>query len=503
MKLRFVFLVAVAVSLVILANALNNPFIFDDAIKISGNPDLRSLKDLFSKLIYPYGKILIVERNDPSRPLQYLLWGLTHAAFGPSPWAFRLLNIVAHAGTGTMVFAFIRRLVGESAKYWPWLGMICFLTFPITAGTAAYAYAFSDVLGALLLMFYLYFYDRGQKKWTLFALMLALLTRQSSVIALPLIIAWDFLIQKNISDRRTLTLAIKRWSPTILSIGLYLIARYFYFGQLGDLEGGPNLLNRYEYLLAQPWVSAKYLGWTLWPSGLSLDHPIHPRFVQTWISVSGIVGWVALAGALGWGLKKQKQAAYFLSFGFLGYVISLAPTSSIFPLVDLIAERRAYGGIAFLVAGIFAVCAFLNTQRQFLLMSVLCMGTLVNGGISIFRNTLFSTSEKTWESTLEIYPYNMRALNNLSMLYIETKRYMEAIPLLEKALVLYPTDPLIYQNLGLAAIGLDPQRNLQAAENYFKKSLELDPTSGAAWYNLGYAYHLQGRNKEAIEVREI
>jgi tetratricopeptide (TPR) repeat protein len=89
------------------------------------------------------------------------------------------------------------------------------------------------------------------------------------------------------------------------------------------------------------------------------------------------------------------------------------------------------------------------------------------------------------------------------MLYIETKRYMEAIPLLEKALVLYPTDPLIYQNLGLAAIGLDPQRNLQAAENYFKKSLELDPTSGAAWYNLGYAYHLQGRNKEAIEVREI
>ena len=63
----------VVVTFAVYYPSIHAPFIFDDTSKIEKNPDIKSLKDLPRKLIYPYHEHKW-ERNDPSRPVRNWRW---------------------------------------------------------------------------------------------------------------------------------------------------------------------------------------------------------------------------------------------------------------------------------------------------------------------------------------------------------------------------------------------------------------------------------------------
>src|ERR1044071_266124 len=58
--------------------SLKVPFLLDDYAKIIRNPDIKSLNNIPSRLIYPYESPPTFYRNDPSRPLTYLTLTLTY-----------------------------------------------------------------------------------------------------------------------------------------------------------------------------------------------------------------------------------------------------------------------------------------------------------------------------------------------------------------------------------------------------------------------------------------
>lgn len=74
----------------------DNPFVLDDLTKIYQNTDLQ-VPFRLENFIYPYANNKMYFRNDPSRPLTYMLyWVAWHVGDG-NPKAFHIINTIGHA----------------------------------------------------------------------------------------------------------------------------------------------------------------------------------------------------------------------------------------------------------------------------------------------------------------------------------------------------------------------------------------------------------------------
>jgi len=90
------------------------------------------------------------------------------------------------------------------------------------------------------------------------------------------------------------------------------------------------------------------------------------------------------------------------------------------------------------------------------------------------------------------YLYLMAVLNKAGA--YDAKYYDEVIKWGEKALVLSPTRPQIYFEMGQARVS---QRKFEQGIEYFKKGVELNPKTMESHWNLMAAYIIAGKDKEA------
>jgi tetratricopeptide (TPR) repeat protein len=100
------------------------------------------------------------------------------------------------------------------------------------------------------------------------------------------------------------------------------------------------------------------------------------------------------------------------------------------------------------------------------------------------------------ERALEVDPDSATALSNCAaLLSSQLKRSAEAMPLLEKALLLAPDDAEAWNNMGYALIDL---RRYDEALPCLEESLRLKPGNALALYNQGNALQLLNRTAEAM-----
>ncbi|MCP4590010.1 MAG: tetratricopeptide repeat protein [bacterium] len=111
-----------AVSLAVFANALANPFIIDDLHVIGGDPNVRAL-GLGELLISPY--CLPPLQDQLYRPLTKVSFAINWAV-SSEPWAFRLPNVLLHAAVAYVVFLLARCLTGSF-----WSAAIAALLFAV------------------------------------------------------------------------------------------------------------------------------------------------------------------------------------------------------------------------------------------------------------------------------------------------------------------------------------------------------------------------------------
>lgn len=92
---------------------------------------------------------------------------------------------------------------------------------------------------------------------------------------------------------------------------------------------------------------------------------------------------------------------------------------------------------------------------------------------------------KELERALELDPYLVPALVNLSRIYLEDRNYEDTVPLLERALEKAPDDPGVQMNLGIAYRGVG---QYEQAEKAYRRVMELEPGNPAPWMNLGILF---------------
>jgi tetratricopeptide (TPR) repeat protein len=213
------------------------------------------------------------------------------------------------------------------------------------------------------------------------------------------------------------------------------------------------------------------------------------------------------------------------SFGFLLFLVLLAPTSSVIPIADPLVERRMY----LPMIGLIVMACDLTSRLRWSagLASLVAAILMMFGGLCYQRNQLWGKPEQVWVSAAEVSTEKGRPYLGLVESLIAENRCGDAIPFLERGETLMPRDfaiqvawakvlecqgkrgdalqrlkraatilpnSFVYQLIGLL-YGEMGQK--EAAGTALRKATELGPSNASAHSALGLWYEAMDNAGEA------
>ena len=244
----------------------------------------------------------------------------------------------------------------------------------------------------------------------------------------------------------------------------------------------------------------------LLPIGLTFDYDFPNTFfatntllITTFLFALGIILTIAL---------YFPKRLMLVSFCFFWFLITLAPTNSIFPRADLLSERNLYlpsFGILFLLAiTIHRLVLANHNQLVVKKIGAYCLIIFFIFQIMLLhkRNLLYRSNILLWEDTLQKSPGKLRALHNLSHFYIAEKNYAKAFKILRaltQSKVSSHYRSYAHNNLGSIYLQLG---DYLKAEKEFKSGIRAKSSQPTNHFNLGTLLASQGRNLAAKESYE-
>ncbi|MGE5894640.1 MAG: tetratricopeptide repeat protein, partial [bacterium] len=316
--------------------------------------------------------------------------------------------------------------------------------------------------------------------------------------------------------------------PVISTLGyvLFIVLSYDY----GEHAGyGVKTITPLQYLITQFNVHWTYLRLLVLPinQNLDYDYPIAKTLIElpTMISFIGYIGiWVT--GIL---LYRKKP---IVSFCILWFMITLAPSSSIMPLADVIFEHRLYLPVIGLISGCVVSFFYLldKIKKQRYTDGVTISSLVIFAVFIIFLSTVTYSRNMVWTNAIGLWAdtalkspakarpyvtlaeeYRKAGDNDKALAYFQQAisidpnfyeaytgvgqilthfhRYSEAIHSLEKAIQLNPRYAQAFNSLGIIyALTAD----YQGAIEQFHQALRIDPSDIRAAINLGNAYMERG-----------
>lgn len=110
---------------------------------------------------------------------------------------------------------------------------------------------------------------------------------------------------------------------------------------------------------------------------------------------------------------------------------------------------------------------------------------IANLAVAKIQTGKLRDSQLGFEKVLEKKPRNLYALTNLSIVYSKQKNFEKAISTLNEILEINPKNAVAHNYM---AVALGKTGKAAEAEEYFKRSIALDPNYGTAYFNLAIMY---------------
>src|SRR3984893_12050843 len=318
----------------IYGNTLRNEFTMDDGIYVLRNPQVTnaSVRGLFAP-----NKVSAV-----FRPLSFATFALNWRFGGAHPFGFHLFNLILHAVASLLLYLLLEALLGASppARAVAFAAVLVFAVHPLHTEAVSSVVGRAELLAAgfLFAAWILHLGDRQIP--ALICFILALLSKESAVLFLPLLLAGDY--------------ALCKWKPRLryaLIAGVTLV----YLGLLWKVQGGrfgqidvsqldnplAGIPARWRILNALR-VAWKYAGLHFYPAKLSCDYSFNtiPTYLDWRHTLPALLATMAAVGAWIWAVWKRRSGLILAGGIYLG---GFAATANILmPTGTIMGERLAY-----------------------------------------------------------------------------------------------------------------------------------------------------------------
>lgn len=485
-----------AVALSLYANALSNPFHFDDFHGVVDNYHLRDPQVVPKLFGYHTARKYFSATETQARhyrPLLLLSYAANYQLFGGELRGFHLYHVLLHAISALLLVALGMRL--GLPPPWAVGAGVFFLANPFNSEAVNYISARSSLQCGTLMFAALYAFvrfrqgrNRGRFGWLGGAVLFsagALLTKEVAV-TLPLLFLLYDLVYPPPREAR--------WGVHGYGLHLAFIAAGTAFlvmqGHLTDLvrvmQGRRGARGVGENLWLQAQAVFQTLRLTLVPAGLSIVHDFPGAARPNWVSAGCGLSLAALTGAAVWYARRLPVAA----FGWGMFLIALLPTT-LMPLNNPLDESRAYfaGGGIMLAAVAIALALFHRPVRdpRWIGLALLPLALFMGG--TVFRNTVWGSDMSLWQDAVAKAPKSHLAHANLGAAFQSRGDYETAVTHYRKAIELFPDEASIHSDLGSALSELGRQ---EEAIRELELAVKLYPPYAPGHYNLGLARYRSG-----------
>jgi tetratricopeptide (TPR) repeat protein len=492
---RLYWLIIVGVVIVLYARILTHEHVLDDQALIPNQPALQAPFDVGNLLLGRYWGELRTQ-DTLYRPFTIWTLALNHSM---NRWAglagehqaiYRLTNVVLHALVSVLVCVFVRWL-GFGAMASLWSGLL-FAVLPIHTEVVAAAVNRSEIL---VLGFGLAFLMCRPKQWVLAGLflLLALWSKESGLLFLPVALWFDVSVAKN-TDRAPFW----HWIGYAGVVGLWWISRS---AALGDalqavvmLDNPMAMASVPERVLTALSVQWKYLILQTVPIGLSTDYSYAqiPLVHTLWtIDVMLMLGFL---GGVGWGIWRFWNSRVPFLLG--SYVLLFALTANVLvPIGTVMAERLAYAPSIVLCVLAGAGLASLSRDWMWRVGVVL---VLIYSGITLERLAVWKNARTFYAAQVVSAPNSAKAHYSVAHeVYQPSGRLDQAEEHYRRALEILPNYPDAWNNLGVIK---KDKGDVEGAITDYRTALQWHRGHVASRVNLGQAYQDMGETDRAIKA---
>ena len=489
------------------------PFHFDDVEGILNNAYIRitslSPSMLWAAAFQDYGHL---------RPLSNLTFALNYYFNVLNPFGYHLFNFFLHMVSGFCVFFLLERIffrrTGDLglARLMALLSALLWLVHPVNLQAVTYIIQRHSSMAGCFSLLALLCYDLGRSAKRKFYFLLtglfllgAFLSKETSFVMPAMVFIYDLWFFRGLEQGW----AKKSWKWLLGLGGFYLLlALAVGLAVLrGGIAGKISLyysdlnLTALERAYTEGRVLLWYLGLVYFPAGsrLNLDHEFKVSG-SLLDPVTTIPAYLLIGGLLVLAMVRARKYP-LLSFSILWYFGQLGIEALPLP-IDLVNEHRLYLASIPLLA---AVPRLLGPGRKnfwlgavFIFLLGLCFGIL-----TYERNRVWQVPVKLWRDTIMKSPGRNRPWNNYCTSLIDIDDIYRAGYACSYAIKLDPKKADTHANMGICLFKIGYN---DAAEDEFKKAIELDPKYSVAYFNLGLVYavralrHPEGNDLELAKA---
>jgi len=503
------FLLSLALLVILIyANTLGSPFVFDSRSNIESNPHIRISKITLNDLAKAAFK-----SPAKQRPLPNISFALNYYLHGYNVVGFHVVNILIHISTGFLLYLFVKTTFCTPAlrsRYgnYMWISFFTaavWMVHPLQTQSVSYIVQRMTSLAAMFYILSILLYARfrlsrqQRKKWWLFsgcilAGIMALASKQTAATLPVFIIAYEWYFFRDLDLKW-----LKNHIP--LLTGCLLLAAVIVLALLGS-DPLDRILGEYkgrdftpiQRLLTESRVVIFYLSQLLWPhpSRLNLDHnfPLSNSLLDPMTTFFSILTLAALIGLAVVTARKQR----LLSFCIMWFFGNLVIESSIVAL-EIIFEHRVY--LPSMTFSLIVVLVVYRWVKPTWLQAVLLCAMVTVGAVWTYeRNAVYSDRITFWQDCVDKSPRKARPHNNLGVALADQGYHDEAVKKYLKALQIDPhyQDPVA--NIGLS---LAEQGKIEESITQFSKALEMNPKDYKTLNNLGASLIVVDRHAEAVQ----
>jgi tetratricopeptide (TPR) repeat protein len=464
--------------------SVDGPFVFDDRYLPFFSPSVQALT------VFGWMKGV--------RPLLMLSYWVDYSIGGIEPHSYHVTNVLLHFVTAVIialiVFRLLERVVTEAyarTALSVFAGGL-FLLHPLQTESVAYVASRSEVLSVMF--FYaavcVFLYKKPSESisiWrslAILALFGAALTSKEHTLVLPaLLLLLDLAWVREGWRKNALLYGM---IAAVGAVGAFFVGRIVLRADTAGFS--VKGMTPASYLFTQGRVLWNYLRMFVLPAGLNADPDIAiSRSIFDGGAIFGLLALLALAVAA-WVYRKTYPLA---ALGLAIFLLLIAPTSSIVPIVDVQYERRVY--LPFLGLALIAI-EFLRRLKFSQIVGVGAAILVMCTVLTYQRSEVWASSISLWEDTVAKSPKKVRPRFQIAYAQYELGHCPEAAEQYQIASTLGPPD---YTLLTDWALALDCAGHSAEAIEKLEQATHLEKNAHA-FAQIGMIYGKQRKNEQAL-----